>query len=265
MRQGAVWGGPNGGVVRDGAMKKNAKGGKGISARSVGNAAAESLGIRELSKRRIREDIERAGLRLFRKFGYDAVSTQQIAAEAGITQRTLFRYFPQKAQILYRDAYNYIDVFEQSLDVAVRGGVDPATAIGRVVLDLAALHDANRAQVVQAYAVISASDDLKAVERRNQNYLDRLLAFAFDGASAYVGRKRARANPTLTARIQASLVFASLVPVYHAWLKGELKGPLVPYAEASLAKLKPLLTAGRHYADRALEAFTRIDTASRTG
>ncbi len=43
----------------------------------------------------------RAAARLFAEKGYDAARTAQIAAMAGVTERTLFRYFPTKGA-LYR-------------------------------------------------------------------------------------------------------------------------------------------------------------------
>lgn len=45
--------------------------------------------------------IIRAATRLFGEKGYDATRTAQIASSAGVTERTLFRYFPSK-NALYR-------------------------------------------------------------------------------------------------------------------------------------------------------------------
>lgn len=220
------------------------------------------LGVRARSKKRIRDDILRAGLRLFRKYGYDAVSTQEIAAEAGITQRTLFRYFPQKAQILYAGDYDYVDQFERGLDAAMARHADPMDAISAAFQALAIRHDANRSKVALIYAIIHASDELKAVERRYQNHLDALLAFALDGAPAYAARHKAKAVPTLPSRIMASIIFASVLPMYRAWLAGELKGPLMPYATAGWAKLRPMLRAARRYADDSAADYARMDAAA---
>lgn len=41
-----------------------------------------------------------AGVALFAENGYDATTTAQIAAAAGVTERTFFRHFPSKADLI---------------------------------------------------------------------------------------------------------------------------------------------------------------------
>jgi AcrR family transcriptional regulator len=54
----------------------------------------------ERRRGRIALEIERAALELFATDGVDEVTTEQIAAAAGISVRSLFRYFPTRADIL---------------------------------------------------------------------------------------------------------------------------------------------------------------------
>jgi TetR/AcrR family transcriptional regulator, regulator of mycofactocin system len=51
---------------------------------------------RDATRRRLLD----AANRLFRERGFDPTTTAAIAAEAGVTERTFFRYFPAKADVL---------------------------------------------------------------------------------------------------------------------------------------------------------------------
>jgi AcrR family transcriptional regulator len=57
---------------------------------------ADSAGLRERKKRETRLALHRAALDLVEESGFEAVTTEQIAARAGVSTRTLFNYFPTK-------------------------------------------------------------------------------------------------------------------------------------------------------------------------
>jgi AcrR family transcriptional regulator len=56
--------------------------------------------LRDRQRVQIRADIRRAAFRLFIERGYDAVTTEEIAAAAGISPRTFFRHVPTKDELL---------------------------------------------------------------------------------------------------------------------------------------------------------------------
>jgi AcrR family transcriptional regulator len=56
--------------------------------------------LRDRQRAQIRTDIRRAAIRLFVERGYDVVTTDEIAAAAGISARTLFRHVTAKEDLL---------------------------------------------------------------------------------------------------------------------------------------------------------------------
>jgi AcrR family transcriptional regulator len=61
---------------------------------------------RQRKKTATRDRIRASALRLFRDQGYDATTVEQIAAAAGVSHMTFFRYFPAKEDVALSDSYD---------------------------------------------------------------------------------------------------------------------------------------------------------------
>ena len=64
--------------------------------------------------------LQQAALELFRERGFDQTTAAEIAARAGVTERTFFRHFPDKREILFNG--------EASLRTALTNAVADAPA-----------------------------------------------------------------------------------------------------------------------------------------
>jgi AcrR family transcriptional regulator len=61
---------------------------------------------RQRKKTATSDRIRACALRLFREQGYDATTVEQIAAAAGVSHMTFFRYFPTKEDVVLSDSYD---------------------------------------------------------------------------------------------------------------------------------------------------------------
>ena len=61
---------------------------------------------RQRKKNATRDRIRASALRLFSEQGYDATTVEQIAAAAGLSHMTFFRYFPTKEDVVLSDSYD---------------------------------------------------------------------------------------------------------------------------------------------------------------
>ncbi|WP_043627452.1 TetR family transcriptional regulator [Nonomuraea candida] len=97
-------------------------------------------GLRELQRQRVHEAISTVAIRLFLARGFDEVPVTEVAAAAGVSKPTLFKYFPTKEDLVL---HRISDHLGESARV-VRGrapGEGPVEALRRHFLDGLARHD----------------------------------------------------------------------------------------------------------------------------
>jgi AcrR family transcriptional regulator len=61
---------------------------------------------RHREKNATRDRIRASALRLLGEQGYDTTTVEQIAAAAGVSHMTFFRYFPTKDDVALSDSYD---------------------------------------------------------------------------------------------------------------------------------------------------------------
>lgn len=71
--------------------------------------------------------LERVAIALFEEKGYDVVSAAEIAEASGVSRRSLFRYFPSKANLVWGRFAETADVLSSAL-ASKRGHDDPRGA-----------------------------------------------------------------------------------------------------------------------------------------
>src|SRR4051812_41567616 len=105
------------------------------------NATRSGVELREQRRERNAREIQQTAISLFAERGYDAVTVEDIAREAGISERTFFRYFASKDHLLVAEAGRRIEVIHESL-VGQPEDLDAWRALRNAVLDQSASEDA---------------------------------------------------------------------------------------------------------------------------
>jgi AcrR family transcriptional regulator len=103
---------------------------------------AQTLGRREAHKQATRQALQQAADRLFADRGYAASTVRDIAEAAGVTERTFFRYFAGKEELILDDALGWLPVL---LDAIRRrpDDEDVGTAVRQALADTGALLSAS--------------------------------------------------------------------------------------------------------------------------
>lgn len=96
--------------------------------------ATAAPGRREENKQRTRSALEEAAARLFEQQGFEATTVRDIAAAAGVGERTFFRYFPSKEDLVLQQVRDLIPPLMQRVR-ARPAGEAPLTALLEAMVD----------------------------------------------------------------------------------------------------------------------------------
>ena len=100
-------------------------------------AMTNQLGLRERRRRQTSADIRGAAVHLAQARGWDKVTIEEICAQAGISTRTFFNYFPNKEAAI---AYGPSDLPAELADEFVAAGPAPYSVVLAELITLAAHH-----------------------------------------------------------------------------------------------------------------------------
>jgi AcrR family transcriptional regulator len=152
-----------------------------------------------------------AALRLFAEQGYDETGTEQIAAQAGVSPRTFFRYFPTKESVLFGE-YDFIRSFGDVL-LAQPDDMSDLAAIRESLIVLAPSIERLRPRVALYRSALASSVQLTG---RKQIHGVKHTA---DMADA-IARRRGLDTPDAGAQLVAALCYVVLGHAIDAWVEG---------------------------------------------
>lgn len=88
------------------------------------------------------EEIARTALDLFARDRFDATSVEAIAAAAGCSPRTFYRYFGTKEDVMFHGLSDHLTELVQALDRHLADGLDPWAAVSESLVQFISGFDA---------------------------------------------------------------------------------------------------------------------------
>lgn len=150
--------------------------------------------------------LEQAALELFRERGYEQTTVREIAARAGLTERTFFRHFADKREVLFPQANPLRETLVIALDASPASAA-PFEAISAALQSASALVEHRGDAARQRQAVIAANPELRERE------LIKLASLAAALADAL--RRRGVADPA--ASLAAETGVAAFRIAFERW------------------------------------------------
>ncbi|MEV1117225.1 TetR family transcriptional regulator [Actinosynnema sp. NPDC049800] len=184
-------------------------------------------GLRAQRKARTRRAIQEHALRLFLAQGYEQTTVEEIAAAAGVSHMTFFRYFPTKEAVVEDDDY---DPFIAELVRGRPAGEGPLEALRAALrAGLDAVLDTDRDAVYARTRLIVTTPALRAGQWRNTAATADLLAGALADREGQV--------VDLRLRVIAAAATAALTTALTEWVEGEGADDLRSLVDEAFAAL----------------------------
>jgi AcrR family transcriptional regulator len=176
--------------------------------------------------------LERAALELYLERGFEQATVTEIASRAGLTQRTFFRHFADKAEVLFAGSKRLQELVVSTL-ASTPDSAAPIDAVCSALQAAGAMIQEGGDRPRRRQAVIDANPDL---QERELIKLARIAA-AIAGAL----RDRGVADPAASLTAEAGVAVFKIA--FGRWIRQDGGADLPELIKASFEELKAV-TAG---------------------
>ncbi|MDQ6669219.1 MAG: TetR family transcriptional regulator [Chloroflexota bacterium] len=177
--------------------------------------------------------LEQAALKLYIERGFEQTTVAEIAKRAGLTERTFFRYFADKREVLFWGAGTLQELLVSTL-ASAPDSAGPIDAVAVALEAAGGLLQERRESVRQRQTVIAANAELRERELIKLATLSAALADAL----------RRRGVRETAANLAAEAGIAVFRIAFERWINETSQRDLSQLIRESLDELK-VVTAGR--------------------
>jgi AcrR family transcriptional regulator len=177
--------------------------------------------------------LEQAAMELYSEHGFEQTTVAEIAARAGLTERTFFRHFADKREVLFWGAGALQELFVSTVASAPDSAA-PIDAVAAALEAAGAALQERRESARQRQAIITANAELQERE------LIKLAALASALAAALC--RRGVADPAASLTAEAGIAVFKVA--FERWVSDTGPRDLPQYIRESLDELKAV-TAGK--------------------
>lgn len=189
--------------------------------------------------------LEKAALALYNDKGFDTTTVAEIAARAGVTERTFYRHFADRREVLF-PSDNPLPAVLADAAATAPVSLSPLEVVARALVEAVPVYEEREDLVRQRQAVIAANPELQERE------LAKLAAIAATLAQAL----RERGLDTTTAALAAEIGIAVFKVAYEHWVNDLDQRTLAQHIRETVDTAGHLTTTAEHRAVTGNVSFT---------
>ncbi|HEV2237044.1 MAG TPA: TetR family transcriptional regulator [Ktedonobacterales bacterium] len=174
--------------------------------------------------------LEQAALNLYRERGFDQTTVTEIAARAGLTERSFYRYFADKREVLFWGQDRLRDLYVRTI-AAAPVSVAPIDAVALALQAAVPVFHERRELARQRQVVVDANPGLQERELLKRAALAAAMAEALRG----------RGVPDPTASLAAGVGSLAFTTAFARWVRGSGELDLSRLISEALDQLKHVI------------------------
>jgi AcrR family transcriptional regulator len=168
-----------------------------------------------------------AAMELYRERGFDQTTVAEIAARAGLTERTFFRYFADKREVLFSGSRMLEDLLVREV-VEAPADMAPIEVVAAALEATATMFDGRREHARRRQQLIATHSELQERE------LIKLATLA----SAIETALRQRGVPAPAANLAAETGIAIFKSAFVRWIEDTKNRDIASHVRESLGELR---------------------------
>ena len=181
-------------------------------------------------KQETRSRLRQAAMTMFRERGYDATTVGQIAAAAGVSHMTFFRYFGSKEEVVFASEHKSAVVDHL---LARPADEPPAEKIcNALIAGLSALGHEERRDLLERTRLVFATPALHARYLQQHPDDQRMIVKALEGESTSAGA------PGMTLWVLTSACLAAVATAVRFWVEADGSTNLAELVKQAFADLR---------------------------
>ena len=174
--------------------------------------------------------LAQAALALYAEQGFEQTTAAEIARAAGLTERSFFRHFPDKREVLFYGMDSVRDLVVQAIADAP-SSAGPMEAVGEALAAVGAMVQENPEFAVKRNGVVSANAELR----------ERELVKLAEMAGAMAGALRERGVPGSAASLAAETGIVVYRVAFARWIGEPGRADLPEILLQTMAELRDVL------------------------
>jgi AcrR family transcriptional regulator len=234
---------------------------------SSGEDVSRGTGRREANKQATRAALRQAAQRLFAEHGFEATTVAQIAETAGVGERTFYRYFDTKEDLLAERAITWISQLAEA--IRARPAAETpyqavAGAMSATAGDLTSGQPEHQAWILGAAQPLASLRQVepRPLRRLEQTIADAVLARPAAAADPHARTPEAEFDALLLARVAVATLRTVIISYRR---RGDGLAGLDAALADAFSRLSQLVSGGRPAPGQLPAAASAPDSDGLTG